>query len=344
MFCRFMPSNVNIKVVVGGRFDYIKQAYSHLADIGEIIYFDNESYSRKVSLKERLKVAIINRFFNKDQLSVVKKNYIEYFPIDKLRKKDKILFILYEMNLMSTDFEAIRIIKRNYPNSKFVLFLSNTIGSVRQKATRDILSNRKIYDLIYTFNANDAEKYEFETFRGGVFPCESPNYVVRSDYTSDVFFIGKEKGRLMQLIKFVNQLNEQQIKCKFFIFADNPESIGIDITELPTDIILSQNYIPYSEVIKYTVNTKCIFEYSVSETPTLRYSEAIAFGKKLLSNAGNLKEHPLYNPQQFMVYNDETPVSDIIEFINSPLNETDKVPCSSISAQSFINELINKLF
>lgn len=334
----------NIRIIVGGRFDYIKYAYSNLAENGAIIFFDNESYLRKISLKERLKRAIINRISQKSDLAYVKRNYIEYFPIDKLHKSDHILFILYEMNLMSTDFKSIKIIKENFPKAKFVLFFSNTIGTVRKEITREILGNRQLYDLIYSFNAKDAVGYGFETFMGGVFPCSSIDCIGNKDYISDIFFIGKDKGRLSHLISFVNLLNERLIKCKFLIFTDELTYKSIVPSKLPMGIILSKDYIPYSEVIKYAANSKCIFEYSVSETPTLRYSEAIAFGKKLLTNAGNLTAHPLYTPEQFFVYDDDTSINKIFDFIESPLRDKYKVPPRSISANNFINELIDKLF
>lgn len=342
---------MSVQIIVGGRFDYIKLTYESLRYSPSLIYFDNDSVlSYSSNLFNKLRFAIQLRIYNRSEYHKLKARWREYFNIDRLENNDNILFLIYEMNLMSTDIKSIREIKQYFPNSRFVLFFTNTIGSVRVNETKYILENRDAFDLIYSFNRSDAERYNFLHMNGGLFPY-SPSYISKDvSYSSDVFFCGKDKGRLQYLNSFAENLMANGIKCKFFVTSDSAEynddySSGslIEKCKKTDGLVVLNKGLPYQEVLKYIGNTNCLFEYSTSAAPTIRYSEAIAYEKKLISNARDIKFDELYRPSQFLVY-DEISLREIIDFINSPLHESERVNSSTISAENFIKELITKLF
>jgi len=279
-----------MQIVVAGRFDYIKSSWHKSIQDKKILYFDNESRN-KITFIDRVKRKI-HHFLKKYRL--VKKLHArrmeildglnEYFQVYSLKRRKPVIFILYEMNLISTDFESLDILKSYFKKSRFVFFFSNVIGSVRQEITKNVLLNRDKYDLIYTFNPLDAKRYKLRTFCGGVFPYDAMNFAEDEHYKSDVFWVGKNKNRLSKLVEIKKQLDEKSILSKFIITGEKDE-------ESNTDIEFEEKAMEYDEVLKNIYNSKALLDLSWDGVPSLRYTEAIAYSKLLITdNAHMLKE------------------------------------------------------
>lgn len=196
-----------MKIVVGGRFDYMRAAWSKQIEENNILYFENDvfiEYGLSRRIKNRLfqlayKFGSVDEDYKKEYDSL--NNLGEMFDLDSLNKKDEILFILYEMNVLATDFDNLTRLRKKFPKAKFVLFISNSIGTVRVGLTQTILQNRRFYDLIYTFNPKDAEEYGFRLFSEGAFPYDAITKEIDTKYESDLFWIGTNKGDMSNFVE-----------------------------------------------------------------------------------------------------------------------------------------------
>lgn len=160
----------------------------------------------------------------------------------------------------------------------------------------------KIYDEIEkngfeisTFDKGDAQRYSqklySQFFRMEQNPTEKEEY--------DFYFIGFEKGRAGILKGLEEKL--KNYRCYFKIVHNVSECI------------------PYAQNIDNIKKARCIIDIvqEGQEGITLRPLEAIAYGKKLLTNNKNIKQHDFYSPKNIFILGEDN-FHDIDQFINSP--------------------------
>lgn len=203
-------------------------------------------------------------------------------------------------------------IKKKIKNSYLVFYFSDKISMYKMKYNIfpeiDIL--KKNCDFIFSYNEVDARKYGLAV-PPPVFPAFS-EIEEDSEYNSDVFFVGKNKGRSELLFDLYDKFSKAGFKCIFFI----PDATEAEIHRLG----ISYNRIPYSEVLRYVRNTKCVINIIQEgcEGITLRDYEALFYNKYLLTNNKYIKRTPFYRETQIIDL-DLDYVERLKYLINQPL-------------------------
>lgn len=204
--------------------------------------------------------------------------------------------------------DYLRYLKRTYPGCKIVK-LSRDVIKI-QTREYDVYSKAKIFDLWMSFDEGDCKKYGFPYFDEFESKIDIP---VTGDYPiADVFFAGKAKDRFGRLLKIYDQLESKGVKCKFFILgAKEEEKVKRDGIEYATAPIT------YAEMLRLSVNSKCILEISQEDAVgyTSRFLEAVLFNKLLITDNAYIKKSKFYNPHYIQIIN---PDSDIdVSFFES---------------------------
>lgn len=208
--------------------------------------------------------------------------------------------------------QFIRHLRAKYKNCKIILFLTD----ITKSYSFTIEEYRKQFDMVLSFDRQDAHNNNFiyypdESF--STYPLEKNPLLPQSD----IVFIGMAKNRLDELIKIFELCNANNIKCDFHI------------TKVPVskqkyaDKIKYNQPLPYHDVLQHVVSSKCILEVLQDEgsSPTARISEAIYYGKKLLSNCQELSLNPYYNPEYISLFSN---LEDIdIDFIKKDVGVID---------------------
>ena len=327
-----------MKIVVAGRFDYVEIIFRELAQKEKIIYFENDAF-----IPETMQTRIHRRWYNalyrlgiiseaKHREEELLDNYRELFDVDSLHKSDDILFVIYEMNVLSTDFKTIKLLKQRYPKAKFVLYFTNIIGSVRTEESADILKNRELYDIIYTYSSKDAPKYGFE------YLLFEPYYKIECDiderYDSDVFWLGHNKGRYKTVLQIQKKLQSLGLKTKIML-------VDKDLPEQNEPIEVLQEGLSYKEYIKYVIGTKCLLDIEEHGALTTRFTEAIAYRKLLLTNCTEkVDSDELKDIDQIIRF------TDINDLENLDLSKRRKhyIDPRTVSAEGFLDRIIHDLF
>lgn len=148
---------------------------------------------------------------------------------------------------------------------------------------------------IGTFDQGDAERYSQQAY-GQFFRMEQDPTEEKEEY--DFYFIGFEKNRGAILNELKEKLKDY--RCYFKIINQVSECI------------------PYAQNIVNIKKARCIIEIvqDGQDGITLRPLEAIACGKKLLTNNKNIKKYDFYSPQNFFILGEDS-LDDISQFINS---------------------------
>lgn len=162
---------------------------------------------------------------------------------------------------------------------------------------------------VWSFDQADCKKY------GLKFNCQFYFYSVVKQkvdpiYTSDVFFVGKDKHRLKLLLDIKREL--QQNNLQMYLYVVGERNINYSDEE---KALLRHEQMLYKEVLKYNKNTGCLLELMQKNQQgfTLRTVEAMFFNKKLITDNVYLKQCDFYNPRNIYVLGQEK--RSMIEFL-----------------------------
>lgn len=203
----------------------------------------------------------------------------------------------YFLLLPSTSVSKLSIIylkhfHKKHPNVKLFPILTDSMHAssphmnyVRKKLLSDV------WEKVLTFDKNDADEYGFTWF--GYSWYSTFDDVEPANSISDLFYVGYKKGKREGLICDVyEEALKHGVKCDFRIVA-NENGIIKDGCELT----YTQSRFPYPEIVSIIKSTGCILEVlqEGQDTQTIKYYEAIAYNKKLLTNNKHIIELPFYD-------------------------------------------------
>ena len=168
---------------------------------------------------------------------------------------------------------------------------------------------------ISTFDRGDSERYSQKLY--SQFFRMNQN-ISDSDEEYDFYFIGFEKNRGRLLKDLKEKL--KNYRCLFKIVHNVSECI------------------PYNQNIVNIKKARCIIEIvqKGQEGITLRPLEAIACGKKLLTNNKNIKQCDFYSPQNIFIIGEDS-FNNIDDFINNDPNPLEPSIKDKYDISSWIN-------
>jgi len=148
----------------------------------------------------------------------------------------------------------------------------------------------------------------------------------------DVFFVGREKNRLAELLRWKALLQERHLSVDFHIVRDR----GIRHASSELDALVDAP-MPYAETLRRIANSRCILEILQGGQTGLsvRSLEALFLGKKLITNNLRLREEPIYDRDRvFLIGLDDE--NDLLEFLGRPTPEISKELREQFEVRSWI--------
>lgn len=200
----------------------------------------------------------------------------------------------YRMRLFS-------YLRKKYPDCKLVLLLRDRV-QVSQKffPQIDIKTEAKaLFDVVYTINNREADLYGFEKMHS--FCSRFPVPTAPDDPKSDVIFIGVVKDRLDTVKRAYEKFTAAGLKCDFLLVQSEPPT-----AEIPQGICVQKARIPYLEMLRRTVNSRCVLDVTQKDSDglTSRGLEALCYNKKLLTDNPRIKESKHFDPKFICLYQD----------------------------------------
>lgn len=185
------------------------------------------------------------------------------------------------------DINFIRYLKNTYPGCKVVMALRDL---VKTKWFYNELYQSRLVDHWMSYDEGDCKMYNMTHFS----EFESKIDVDTSSTIkhSDVFFTGRAKQRLPQLIECYDHLTSLGLKC-LFIILDAPEAQKVE----REGVIYTNTYMTYRKMLEYSIRSKCLLDVNQEGALgfTSRFLEAIIYNKLLLTNSVGVSNHPLYD-------------------------------------------------
>lgn len=210
----------------------------------------------------------------------------------KANKKPIILFLNSAFTEIRYPADALLYLKRAY-DATFVLYYIDTI-SRGVSIYANYLRKKEVFDLIYTFDKDDAYKYELMFW-------ETPYSKMRLNISSkfDLYFCGVDTDRI-ETIQTISRVPELDYSM------DLIEVSGSGVFKRNNRIVLQRvkDVMPYKIVLEKTLEVNCILEIVRPGQVgfTLGVFEAVVYNKKLLINNENIIEFPFYNSRFMRVF------------------------------------------
>ena len=199
--------------------------------------------------------------------------------------------------------------KKRQPRTKFCWFFSDLVASY---PGINIERMRSEFDLILSFDPEDAKQYDFVYCPLSYSPLPEAKEWQKQRMCSDVFFMGTAKQRLDLVFAVYERLRNGGVNCDFHI-------VGASLQDQRyVDEIHYSNFIPYHNYLQNALASRCILEIlqdSAHHGFTARTGEALVYGRKLLSNNTSLTAASFYDPRQMSVFSNPEKID--LDFIKN---------------------------
>ncbi len=217
--------------------------------------------------------------------------------------KDKIIFIFD--SLITAKF--LKWINKKCRNCNIILYFTNPVRD--SKLPNEIGSN---YCSMWTSDAEDAKKFGMNLYSGGGY---FPQWKIRKEIPQyDVFYIGKDKGRLQKLQSIENEMKSYGINTYFYITWERGWQKAKDG--------IHQEFLPYEKVLEYIGKSKAILHLieGAQQGITIRIQESLIHKRKLITDDKNITGYDFYNPHNIFILGVDE-LSQLREFLDSPYED-----------------------
>ena len=248
----------------------------------------------------RFLLSKIGRLFRRDLIKRINSN-----PI-KIKPDQQYCFIVETGYLMTCEPNFFETIKKNKNVIVFLMLVdAMKASSPSLAAMKDQVLNNK-WDAVFTFEKADAEEYGW--FYSGINYSSLPRSRNRKN-VYDAYFVGGLKGERNELIISSYKLfAENNISCRYDLWYPNKKALA-DFNELKkrckaiknsgnkSCIVFHKHWMKYRKVRKLVESSNCVVELvqKGQKNQTMRWFEAVFYGKKLLTNNCNIKSLPYYD-------------------------------------------------
>ena len=326
-------------VVLGSPLDLYVYSFSDLDEYENAIYIKSvqEQLGKFKSLIYRIHNSkTTNKFF-----TIPLKHFWNPFLYKNKFTDDKPLCFIcfgYWARLMQ-EHGLADYLKKAYPDSKVVWYLYDLFHLEKQLYKNkpiDIFAAKSIFDLIVSFDHYDCKKYGlhyhplvFSSFHGSI--LDMPHV--------DVYFLGKAKNRLNEIINTYDILEGHGLVLDFYIVDAAKEQC---VSRKGIHYIAGMSY---DENLQHIIHSNCVLEIMQcgGHGFTQRCVEILGLNKKLLTNNIEIESAPFFNPA-YMSYFAEPSLIDI-NFIENIKDEVqiDYKSKHIISPISLLNFISSKL-
>ncbi len=203
---------------------------------------------------------------------------------------DGYVFVFSEGCRQAYDYYFLSWLKNKYSNAKLVYYFLNSTCELSKKRL-DYINNN--FDIIVSYDKADCDKYNWNYYCG--LYCADKE--IKENRTSDVFFVGRNKGRLKQIIESYELFSKANMICDYNI-------VGVKKEDQKNSGIKYNKPLPYIDVLKKDIGARFLFE-NLQENQTgctFRTYEAIVYNKVLISNNLSLKEMRIFDKNRMFLY------------------------------------------
>ena len=305
-------------VILSTDWDVYRQLYNDVIGRDDVCYVPGPQASKK-GLRRLLYRIHFNRKLNLILPLPFKSLWNRSYFTCSFKEKKPICFILFRDWVSLDKYTGyISWLKHHYPGSKFVWFLHDFIANHNDFYTGKVLDidyYKRVFDRVFTCHPSEAVE------RGLIFHKVPISKLYKNSPATqcDVLFVGKDKGRLDRLLHIYDILTRQGALCRFFVSEASPQTIDSS----REGVVLLEKPMPYKTSQKWISESNCLLELRTDSRAgeTLRASEALIYGKKLITDYINLADSPDFDSNSIRIlFSDDDAEQIDLAFMKIPLD------------------------
>lgn len=207
---------------------------------------------------------------------------------------------------MESALHLLPYLRYHYPKSRIVCFTQDMVDTIRDHYTRRPINLeyiRRHADLLISYDTTDALQHNMLYHPSVYSPIDIALKDVQPVY--DLYFLGRDKGRLVQLVQICREAQQHGLRCCFkMLEVPKEQQISCDGVEY-LDTPLS-----YSDNLHICAQSRCIVEMLQHDaaSATFRTWEAIMLNRKLLTNNTAIKDSEVYDSRYISVFSETSDI------------------------------------
>lgn len=192
------------------------------------------------------------------------------------------------------DLAVVNKLRKKGRNIRLVLYMVDPMVGFDTPEHREVIGNM---DLVYSVNKGDCEKYGFCYYPLIYSKVEGDKPKADESLTSDIYYLGSGADRTDALKEIYQMCKAKEIKTDFHVLKNEKN-------QAEEGIIYHNAAVPYSDNVRFLLRSNCILEIMHKEfdNPTQRYSEAVVYNKKLLTNNDKISTFDFYKPEYMKIF------------------------------------------
>lgn len=255
-------------------------------------------------LKKLYKVHFSYRLNTKLNLPF-KKIWNKYCVLDNMTKDPGTDYYIIFVNnsVQKTDAAYINQLSKK-KNVHFILLLLDSYHDLSDNLKRQI--NAVSFENIFSFQKSDCDKYGF-IYTNTIY-SRAEDVKLNRSFTSDLYFLGADKGRMEQIFSLYQQAVSNDLVCDFTVVV--PKGKANEYKKRYPGIKILSDRVDYLTILDGISQTRCILELCQKgqDGLTMRFYEAVFYNKKLLTNNVTALHHPMYNSKYMRLIVDDNTV------------------------------------
>ena len=184
----------------------------------------------------------------------------------------------------------------------------------------------------YTFDPLDARAYGLELTEQVFRHDPQPDASAARDI--DLYFIGSDKHRLPELVRWKQLFERQGLRTHFHVVADRRKTYSSQDRAMVTS-----TWMPYASNLELVRRSRCLLEVlqGTQSGPTMRSIEALFFNCKLITNNAAIVDCEFYHPSRIFVIGRDRP-EDLQAFLQSPVEAVGEELLSKHEIRSWLRK------
>ena len=186
----------------------------------------------------------------------------------------------------------------------------------------------------WTADNNDAINYGMNLYSGGGYFRQWKLNKTEPQY--DVFYVGKDKGRLEQLNQLEAEFKSHDLKTLFYITWEHSWQ--------KKDDGIHKQFLPYDEVLKYIGKSKAILHLidGAQKGVTIRIQESLIHKVKLITDDIDIIDYDFYHPNNIFILGKDN-MDDLKAFLDLPYVEMESQFYKHAYYDQMIEEITGKV-
>lgn len=250
----------------------------------------------------------------------------DFFYNNELINLDTDLIIVTDCHLQT---KFVNWLHDNNPGTRMIVWYWNTIEEIGANVPPE-----KIPEGVekWSYSPYDCEIYGLK-YNTTCYPHVDEIDMSQYEVDTDVYFLGKDKGRLAKILEVKNMLESQGLSTLFHICPTKRYQLKNNKIYKPQ--------IPYKEVLERIAKSRAIVDCCVTQNagPTIRPMEALFYKRKLITDDKKIAECDYYEPENIFILgvDDENTLK---EFVRKPYKKLANGVAEKYTMEQWFSRLV----